>query len=154
MQLDKAIAFAATAHKGQVDKAGRPYILHPIHVMQSFESWRGVGDDVRDQLQTVAILHDVVEDTHADVALVEKAFGKRIAQAVDAISKRPGETYRQYLERVQSDALALAVKVHDIKHNVSPERLKVLPRATRIYLQQKYDRALASLMPRFQELWT
>ena len=31
--LERAIAIAATAHAGQTDKAGAPYILHPLRVM-------------------------------------------------------------------------------------------------------------------------
>jgi (p)ppGpp synthase/HD superfamily hydrolase len=152
--LAKAIAFAAAAHEGQTDKLGRPYILHPIAVMDSFEPWRGAGEDIREQLQTVAILHDVVEDTMITVERIAELFGKRIAQAVYAITKRSGETYMQYLERVKADTLALAVKVHDIKHNTSPERLRHLDKSTREYLTAKYKRALDFLYPRFLEIWT
>jgi (p)ppGpp synthase/HD superfamily hydrolase len=31
--LEHAIAIAAKAHTGQVDKAGAPYILHPLRMM-------------------------------------------------------------------------------------------------------------------------
>lgn len=58
--LEKAIALAASAHAGQVDKAGAPYIFHPIRVASTFSD---------ETLQTVAVLHDVVEDT--SVALAE-----------------------------------------------------------------------------------
>ena len=31
--LERAIALAAKAHEGQVDKAGAPYVLHPLRMM-------------------------------------------------------------------------------------------------------------------------
>ena len=34
-ELERAIAIAAEGHAGQVDKAGEPYILHPLRVMLS-----------------------------------------------------------------------------------------------------------------------
>jgi GTP diphosphokinase / guanosine-3',5'-bis(diphosphate) 3'-diphosphatase len=52
--LGKAIAIAAQAHQDQYDKAGAPYILHPLRMMLRMSS---------ETEMMVAILHDVVEDT-------------------------------------------------------------------------------------------
>jgi len=31
--LERAILIATNAHQGQIDKAGKPYILHPLRLM-------------------------------------------------------------------------------------------------------------------------
>ncbi len=36
--LEEAIALAVRAHQGQKDKAGAPYILHPLRVMLGMDS--------------------------------------------------------------------------------------------------------------------
>ena len=54
ISIERAIAISATAHDGQKDKAGEPYIWHPIRVAMSCDTERA---------QIVAILHDVAEDT-------------------------------------------------------------------------------------------
>jgi (p)ppGpp synthase/HD superfamily hydrolase len=51
--LERAIAIAAEAHAGQTDKAGAPYILHPLRMMMGLTS---------DEERIVAVLHDVCED--------------------------------------------------------------------------------------------
>ncbi len=53
MDLERAIEIAAAAHRGQADKAGQPYILHPLRVMLACQ-----GEATR----IVAVLHDVIED--------------------------------------------------------------------------------------------
>ncbi len=52
--LEKAIAIAVEAHRGQQDRYGAPYVLHPLRVMARVEMTAQ---------KTVAVLHDVVEDT-------------------------------------------------------------------------------------------
>ena len=52
--LERAIAIAAMAHEGQVDKAGMPYVLHPLRMMLSVDT---------PEARMAAVLHDVVEDT-------------------------------------------------------------------------------------------
>ena len=52
--LERAIQIAALAHAGQFDKAGQPYILHPLRVMFRMEE---------EHERIAAVLHDVVEDS-------------------------------------------------------------------------------------------
>ncbi|MEI6389664.1 MAG: GTP pyrophosphokinase [Verrucomicrobiota bacterium] len=115
--LENAIAIAVEAHQGQKDKAGHPYILHPLRVMFRVES-----EDER----TVAILHDVVED-HGDVWSVDKlrqsGFPQRILDALDCVTKRKGETYEQFVERSASNPIALRVKLADLEDNMDIRRL-------------------------------
>jgi len=128
--LEKAIHLAVEAHFHQKDKAGNPYIEHPIYVMNSV-------DDIREKI--VAILHDVVEDTDYSLdQLRSLGFPEEIVEAVDAISKRVGETTHEYLDRVKVNTLALAVKKADMRHNSKFERLTYLPKEKAVHLFSKY----------------
>lgn len=141
--IERAISFAAIAHEGQKDKAGMPYILHPLAVMQSVSVVQ--DDELREKLQVVAVLHDVVEDTLRTLEGIEIHFGNEIAEAVDAITKRKGEKYAAYLKRVKGNALAVIVKWFDMKHNSSEARLAHLDPGIQEYLRKKYRAGMAEL---------
>ena len=113
--LEKAIAFAATKHSGQLDKSGVPYILHCLSVMN--KCYPNVGAMV------VAVLHDTMEDTNATGAEINDLCGTYIALAVRAITKDKNEDYDAYLERVKSNQLATTVKIADLEHNMEPSRM-------------------------------
>jgi len=139
--LSNAIILAATAHLGQVDKGGEPYILHPLAVMQS------VAPDVRAMI--VAVLHDVIEDTSVTAEELMARFPMRIVEAVLLLSKEPvgvpsRPTYREYIERLAQNDLARKVKFADLQHNLLPERLSRLPGGERS-IAEKYSRALKIL---------
>ena len=129
--------FACIAHDGQVDKVGEPYILHPIRVMLSLNT---------DKERMTAILHDVVEDTNytiEDVACIGVPFD--VLDAVDAMTRRKGQTYEDYLKEVKENSLALTVKLADIRDNQSPIRLLQLDTDKRQYLVAKYKKAVEYL---------
>ena len=112
--IEDAIILATQAHAGQVDKAGLPYILHPLRVMLRVES---------ETEQTVAILHDVVEDTSITLDdLREDGYSEEILEAVDYLTRRESETYRQFIERVKENELARIVKLADLEDNMDPSR--------------------------------
>ena len=127
---------AEERHAGQLDKAGRPYIGHPERVAARMDTEDG---------QVVGWLHDTVEDTGLSLDEVEARFGGTVARAVDAISRRPGEDWDDYLVRVKANALARQVKISDLIDNSSLARL---PRVTLkdVERQAKYNRALRFLM--------
>lgn len=106
--LEDAIAFAARAHTGQIDKAGIPYILHPLRVMMAFDSL---------ELRVAAVLHDVVEDTGATLADIEMRFGVRMREIIDALTRRKGESYDDFIDRCALDVAARHVKLADIRDN-------------------------------------
>jgi (p)ppGpp synthase/HD superfamily hydrolase len=115
MNLDRALEIAARAHAGQTDKAGAPYILHPLRVMMRM---RG-----RDE-QVTAVLHDVVEDSEWSLDDLRAAgFSDRVVQAVDALTKREGEGYDAYLGRVQQNFVAVRVKLGDLQDNMNLHRI-------------------------------
>ena len=106
-----ACNFAQAAHEGQTrwDKK-TPYFTHV----------KAVADSVFTKEQKiVAYLHDTVEDTDVTLSEIIEIFGHGIGNAVDAITKREGEDYDVYIDRVCSDPIALVVKQADIRHNLS-----------------------------------
>jgi len=114
-ELSSALVLATEAHDGQYDLAGNPYILHPIHVAMKMKSI---------EAKTVAILHDVVEDTKVMLEdLEELGFHQDIIDAVDAITWRGPEDYEDYIQRVKTNTLARIVKLGDLEHNMEAARL-------------------------------
>jgi (p)ppGpp synthase/HD superfamily hydrolase len=136
MDYDAAVALADRAHKGQTDKGGAPYIAHPIRV-----SLRVTGE----QEQIAAVLHDVVEDTPVTLDQIRRQFGATIADAVDALTKRRGEDYSDFILRCRKNPIARRVKIEDLHDNMDTSRLpKPLTEADE-HRQLKYMRALTQL---------
>ena len=116
--LARAIAFAAQQHQGQFDKAGRPYVLHCLKVMHYLKS-----DD--DELSSIAVLHDVVEDTGATYQdLTQLGMSDRVVQGIRCMTKLPGQTPDEYLQQVLSNHDSVLVKMADLRHNSDIRRLK------------------------------
>jgi len=135
--LDVAIALACRAHTGQVDKAGGAYILHPLRLMLRFTD---------SQAQIVAVLHDVVEDSDTTLAdLRASGFCEAVVSAIGCLSKREGENYQDFIERLAPNALARQVKIEDIRDNLNLERLPSLTDKDLVRVR-KYHAALGYLM--------
>lgn len=116
--LERALELAVKAHRGQRDKAGMPYILHPLTLMQQFEIL---------EEKVVALLHDSVEDSDLTLDdLVEEGFSKTVVSAVDALTHRPDEGYTAYLHRVRRDDVARRVKLADLAHNMDLRRIETV----------------------------
>ncbi|MQA84790.1 MAG: HD domain-containing protein [Streptosporangiales bacterium] len=128
--VDDAVAVARRAHAGQTDKAGRPYIEHPLRVMA-----RLAGDEER----MAAVLHDVLEDTAVTVGDLRSAgCPEPVIAAVLALTKQPGESLAQSMARAAADPIARVVKRADIADNSDPRRLALLDRAAADRLRRKY----------------
>lgn len=116
--LDKMLVLCTNAHHGQFDKGGRPYILHPLRVMSFLKT-----DD--EELQCIALGHDVIEDTKTTYADLRAAgISERVIEGIRALTKVPGETYEEYKERVFASHDAMIVKSCDLRHNSDIRRLK------------------------------
>lgn len=116
--LNKAIQIACLAHDNQTDKAGKDYILHPLRLMLKFNK-------IEEQL--VAVLHDVVEDSAITLnELKDYGFSSLVVGAVDCLTKRSGDEYSLYLERIFNNDLARKIKIEDIKDNLDLSRLKTI----------------------------
>lgn len=113
--LERAIAVAVAAHAGQIDKAGRPYILHPLRVMLALDS----TDD-----QIVGVLHDVVEDTEVTLdRLRADGFSEAILAALDSVTKREGEGYPAFVLRAAANPIGRKVKLADLHDNSDLSRI-------------------------------
>ncbi len=114
--LERAITIAAESHEGQVDKAGSPYILHPLRVMAA---------QLTNDARTVAVLHDVVEDTGVTLGeLRDQAhFSEPILQALELVTRRPEDSYEEFVERCAFDPIARVVKLADLEDNMNALRL-------------------------------
>lgn len=109
--LMQAITMAAIAHDGQTDKNGAPYIFHPIRVASTFSD---------ETLQAIAVLHDTVEDTTMTLVDLDLRFPQSVVNAVDALTRRPGEAYEDFILRAKRNPLARQVKIADIRDNLRP----------------------------------
>lgn len=126
--IEHALQFAVEMHAGQVDKAGRPYILHPLRVMMAQE------DDTH---RIVAILHDVAEDCNVGFDTIAMLCDTAAFEAILAITKIDGEPYHAYIRRVKANPIARKVKIADIRDNMDPSR--------GVPVNPKYAEALAAL---------
>lgn len=131
-----AQAWAELHHRGQVDKAGLPYVTHPARVAERMKT---------PEEKVVGWLHDTVEDTDLTLREIEEQFGPETAAAVDAISRREGETWEDYLQRVRQNEVARKVKISDLIDNSNLSRI---PEVTMkdVKRQKRYNRALKHMM--------
>lgn len=126
---------AARAHKGQLRKDGTPYFAHPVKV--------AIRCKTAEQ-KIVAILHDVVEDTEVSFGqLRELGFSNKILSALDSVTKRPGETYADFVLRSKANAIGRVVKIADIEDNLSDQ--SALDPDEAKFLTTRYTKALEVL---------
>ena len=117
--LQRAIEIATEAHQGQLDKAGRDYIGHPLRVMEMGKT---------EEEKIVGVLHDVIEDTDWTFdKLAEEGFSQDIISALRCVTKlSENENYDDFIDRVKKNPLAVAVKINDLTDNMDIRRLPYL----------------------------
>ena len=116
--FEKALMIAVQAHSGQTDKQGKPYILHPLAVASQLDSL---------ELKTIALLHDTIEDSWVSKEfLLENGIPEELVEVIVILTKPKDMSYEDYLRRVKTNPMALAVKKADLAHNTSPERAEGL----------------------------
>lgn len=112
--IEEAIRIAVDAHRGQRDRGGAPYILHPLRVMLRVHT---------DAERMAAVLHDVVEDSAWTLDdLRARGFAEEVLAAVDALSRREGEDYGAFVERAAAHPVARRVKLADLEDNLDLRR--------------------------------
>jgi GTP diphosphokinase / guanosine-3',5'-bis(diphosphate) 3'-diphosphatase len=114
--LSKMISLATERHAGQYDKGGRPYILHPLTVMHRLRT-----DD--EELQLIAVGHDLIEDTETVHSELFRMFGLRVAEGILMLTKFD-ESECDYRKGVKSNYDSIRVKIEDLRHNSDIRRLK------------------------------
>lgn len=130
-----AEVLAAYAHQGQKDKGGKDYIYHPLEVASHLEG---------EEEKTVALLHDVLEDTFVTEDTLRNLFGDRICNAVVCLTRKEKESYEDYILRIRENTLAAKVKIQDLKHNMDLKRLSEITERD-LKRVEKYRKAADSL---------
>lgn len=113
--IEKAIKIAVTAHQYKVDKVGKPYILHLLRVMQKGKT---------ETEKICGVLHDLVEDTEWTFEkLKEEGFSSEVIKVLDCITRREGESYDNFINRISKNPIAVRVKINDLEDNMDITRL-------------------------------
>ena len=135
----KAMNIAYTSHHGQVDKAGVPYIFHPLHLAEAMD----------DEISCcVALLHDVVEDTDTTFEELEKVFPETVMEPLKRLTHPKDVPYDDYVRGIKGDVVAVKVKLADIAHNSDQTRLTGcgMSEEAKAYFRDKYTKAKAILL--------
>ena len=143
--LNNMLLLATTAHAGQYDRGGAPYILHPMKVMHYLKT-------KDEELMCIALGHDVIEDTKTTYAdLVDAGMSLRVINGIKALTKQPGQTYDEYKEIVFQNEDAMRVKLCDLRHNTDIRRLKGVSEKD-IERMAKYQRFYLEIQTRLADI--
>ena len=125
--VKSAAALACQLHRGQVDKAGGDYFTgHLTAVAKMGSTW---------QEQVVGYLHDASEDTPNSVEQVLNLLDEKLecplsdsdreelTVALRLLNHHFAPDRETYIQRIKRNALAKAVKMHDLTHNMDLSRL-------------------------------
>ena len=135
----KAMKIAYEAHSGQLDYNNVPYIFHPYHLAEQMD----------DEIScTVALLHDVVEDTSFTFEDLEREFPKQVVDIVRLLTHDDHVDYFDYVRQIKTDPIATKVKLEDLKHNSNQDRCigADLPQERLLYWKKKYAKATEILL--------
>ena len=134
--LERAIVMAAEAHAGQMDKAGAPYVLHPLRMMLRLST----SDEM-----IAAVLHDVVEDCGLSLEMLRAdGFSEQVLEAIDSVTRRAEESYEEFVLRAASNSIGRRVKLADLRDNSDLSRIKH-PTARDYARVEKYRRAIETI---------
>ena len=134
--VERAVVIAAEGHAGQLDKAGNPYLLHPLRVMLRLDT---------DEERMAGVLHDVVEDCGWSIDdLRAEGFSEVVLRAVEAVTKREGESYDDFVTRAAADPIGRRVKLADLEDNCDLSRIS-RPTPKDYERIEKYKRAIAKI---------
>ncbi len=135
---NKAMKFAYSAHQGQVDYNGIPYIFHPIHLAEQMD----------DEISCcAALLHDVVEDTAVTMEDLAKEFPEEVIAVLRLLTHEEGVPYFDYVRKIKANPIAVKIKLADIAHNSDQTRCvgSDLTEEQLAYWRDKYTKARAIL---------
>ena len=131
-----ALALCFDAHKDQKDKSGMPYVFHPFHL----------AEQMTDEITvTVALLHDVIEDTdYTPDDLSQMGFPDTVLDALALLTHDKRVPYMDYVARIKENPVAKAVKLADLRHNADTSRLDAITPKDK-ERAEKYRAAIALL---------
>lgn len=111
----KAMKLCFNAHKDQVDKSGMPYVFHPLILAEKMTTEEEIS---------VALLHDVVEDTDYTIEdLQGMGFSNAVIEALKIMTHDPVIPYMDYIKGISENPIATKVKLADLRHNSDLNRL-------------------------------
>lgn len=114
----KALKLCFEAHRDQTDKSGMPYVFHPFHLAEQMTDEYTV---------TVALLHDVVEDTDITFEdITGMGFPAEVTDALKLLTHDDAVEYMDYVAKIKHNPIAKAVKLADLSHNSDTSRLDVV----------------------------
>jgi len=163
--LERAYRFSAASHQGQQRASGEPYLSHPLEVANLLVDFKMDVTTV-----TAGLLHDVLEDTAATKADLEREFGGEIAELVDGVTKigklafssreeRQAENFRKMLVAMARDLRVLMIKLADRLHNMRtldylpPDKAKKIAQETLdIYAPLAHRLGMAKVKAELEDL--
>jgi (p)ppGpp synthase/HD superfamily hydrolase len=111
----QALKLCFEAHRDQTDKSGMPYVFHPFHLAEQMDT---------EESTTVALLHDIVEDTDYTLEdLKAMGFPNNVIDALALMTHDPRVPYMEYVKAISENPLATKVKLADLRHNSDLSRL-------------------------------
>lgn len=114
--VKKAMNICYEQHKNQVDKAGMPYVFHPMHVAESMTD---------EDTTIVALLHDVIEDTNYTIEdVIRDGFSSEVVKALMCMTHADEMPYFDYINIVATNSIARKVKISDLNHNSDLSRIE------------------------------
>lgn len=132
----KALKLCFEAHKDQTDKSGMPYVFHPFHLAESMTD---------EYTTTVALLHDVVEDTDYTLSdLKDMGFPEKVTDALALLTHDKSVPYMEYVEKIKQNPVARVVKLADLTHNSDLSRLDTVDEKA-LRRVEKYKKAMEIL---------
>lgn len=132
----KAMKLCFEAHKDQVDKSGLPYVFHPFHLAEQM---------ITEETTIVALLHDVVEDTHFTLEDISAmGFPESVTNALALLTHDDAVPYMEYVAAIRNNPIAKAVKLADLQHNSDLTRLDLVD-AKALQRVEKYRIAIELL---------
>ena len=122
--IDRAYIYSARVHDGQVRLSGEPYLSHPLEVAGVLAGMKLDAVSV-----AAALLHDVIEDTHAEAEEIRAIFGQEVAHIVSGVTKlsaltfdssqeREAESIRKMFLAMADDIRVILIKLADRLHNM------------------------------------
>lgn len=111
----KAMKLMFEKHKKQVDKTGVPYVFHPFHVAET------LNDEIS---VTVALLHDIVEDTDMTFEQLALDFPGEVIDPLKLLTHEKDVDYFEYIKQIGSNEIARKVKLADLRHNSDLSRME------------------------------
>ncbi|MBU4463622.1 MAG: bifunctional (p)ppGpp synthetase/guanosine-3',5'-bis(diphosphate) 3'-pyrophosphohydrolase [Proteobacteria bacterium] len=122
--IDRAYIYSAKVHDGQMRLSGEPYLSHPLEVAYILTDMKLDSVSI-----AAALLHDVIEDTHATPEEIKDIFGSDISHIVSGVTKlsslafdssqaRQAESIRRMILAMADDIRVVLIKLADRLHNM------------------------------------